>query len=305
MSKRTTIARQNLIISKVRRSKSTFEEIVKFLMDDSYLEAYKFKISKRTFQRDLEDIRSLYEIDIQYDFSEKVYYIKDEGQHELNVRMLEAYDTYNALNVTGRLSPFIHFEKRRPQGTENLYGLLHAIRNCYKIKFIYHKFWDEEPKNRIVEPYALKEFRNRWYIIAKDYGDQRIKTFGLDRLTELEITREIFVYPKDYNIEEEFKNCFGIIGPDKNNKPEEIVLSLTPHQGKYIKSLPLHDSQEVLIDNEDELRIKLNLYITHDLIMELLSLGQELKVLKPESLINEITDSLKNSLAQYKTKNKK
>ena len=75
---------------------------------------------------------------------------------------------FNSLNLAQDLTPFIHLEKRRPQGTENLYGLLHAIKNRLQIKFNYQKFWEEELSQRLVEPYALKEFKNRWYIMAKD-----------------------------------------------------------------------------------------------------------------------------------------
>jgi hypothetical protein len=58
-----------------------------------------------------------------------------------------------------------------------------------------------------------------------------------------------------------------------------------PIQGKYIKSFPLHESQQIIIDNEDELRIKLYVYISHDLNMELLSYGNSLTVLEPKILV--------------------
>ena len=86
-------------------------------------------------------------------------------------RMMEAFDMFNSLNLAQDLTPFIHLEKRRPQGTENLYGLLHAIKNRLQIKFTYQKFWEEELSQRLAEPYALKEFKNRWYIMAKDSKD--------------------------------------------------------------------------------------------------------------------------------------
>ena len=299
MSKRESISRLSLIIKKLRRNPSTFEEIADYLSRESELQAYDFNVSKRTFQRDLEDIRSLFNIEIKYDFSRKVYYIENEEQVEVNDRILEAFDTFNALNITDRLSKYIHFEKRKPQGTENLYGLLHAIKNSFQIHFSYQKFWDEEAGRRTAEPYALKEFKNRWYIIAKDINDERIKTFGLDRLTNLNITRKTFKYPVDYDVEKDFKYCFGIISPN-GKEPEEIILSFNPDHGKYIKSLPLHESQEIILDTEDELQIKLKLCNTFDLRMELLSYGDDVKVLKPESLIKEIKETLQKAFEQYK-----
>ncbi|MBN2572384.1 MAG: WYL domain-containing protein [Ignavibacteriales bacterium] len=298
MSKRESIARYNLVIKKLRKHPASFAEISDYLSLESELQEYNFNVSKRTFQRDLEDIRSLYNIDIQFDFSRKVYFLDLDEQPDVNERILEAFDTFNALNLSDRLSNNIHFEKRRPQGTENLYGLLHAIKNHLQIKFTYQKFWEDELTKRNVEPYALKEFRNRWYVLANDLKDNQVKSFALDRLTDLDITKRKFQFPIDFNINDHYKYCFGIISPN-GHKPQEVILSFDPFQGKYIKSLPLHESQQILIDNEDELRVKLTLFVTHDFFMELLSYGENLKVIEPESLIKDIKNSLQETLKQY------
>jgi predicted DNA-binding transcriptional regulator YafY len=299
MSKRESISRYNLLIKKLRKSSSTFEEIADYLSRESELQSYNFNVSKRTFQRDLDDIRSLFNIDIQYDHTRKFYCIIDEESPEVNERILEAFDTFNALNVSDGLSKYIHFEKRRPQGTENLYGLLHGIKNRFRINFSYQKFWEEEGSNREIEPFGLKEFKNRWYVLGKDLKDEKIKTFALDRLTNLEITRKKFEFPKNFNIEESYRYCFGIISPN-NEEPLDIVLSFDPVQGKYIKTLPLHETQQVVVDNEDELQIKLKLCVTQDLVMELLSYGDNMKVLKPKSLANKIKSELQKAFKQYR-----
>lgn len=213
-------------------------------------------------------------------------------------RMIESFDMFNSLNLAQDLAPFIHLEKRRPQGTENLYGLLHAIKNKLQIKFSYQKFWEDEITHRAAEPYALKEFKNRWYLLAKDSKDGNIKSFALDRLTDLDIMKQGFESPDTYNIEESYRYCFGIISPN-DEEPQDIVLSFVPFQGKYVKTLPLHHTQEILIDSEDELRIKLKLCITHDLIIELLSFGNNMKVLEPKSLIEEIKAAHQKAYKQY------
>ena len=298
MSKRESIARYNLIIKKLRKQPADFEQISTYLSLESELQEYNFNVSKRTFQRDLDDIRSLYNIDIVYDFSRKVYFIDLEEQPELNERILEAFDTFNALNITDRLSNYIHFEKRRPQGTENLYGLLHAIKNKVQISFSYKKFWEDEMSQRTAEPYALKEFKNRWYVLANDLKDNKVKSFALDRLTELEITRKKFQLPIDFDVNEHYKYCFGIISPNEH-QPQEVILSFDPFQGKYIKTLPLHESQVILKDHEEELLIKLTLFLTHDFLMEILSYGDNVKVIQPESLIEELKTSYENALKLY------
>jgi predicted DNA-binding transcriptional regulator YafY len=298
MSKRESLTRYNLIIKKLRKQASTFAEISDYLAFESDLQQYNFNVSKRTFQRDIEDIRSLYNIDIIYNHSKKVYYIGLDEQPEANERILEAFDIFNALNISDRLSNFIHFENRRSQGTENLYGLLHAIRNKLQISFSYYKFWEDEISQRIAEPYALKEFKNRWYLLVKDIKDDQMKSFALDRLRELEIRNIKFATPSGFNAEEYYRHCFGVIKPN-DEEPQDVVLSFDPFQAKYIKSLPIHKSQEILNDNEAELLIRLNVYITHDFIMELLSFGDTVRVVQPEKLILEIKTSFMNAINQY------
>lgn len=298
MSKRESIARYNIIIKKLRKRPATFAEIEEYLALESEIQAYNFNISKRTFQRDRDDIRSLYNIDILFDFSKKVYYIDFDEQPEANERILEAFDTFNALNLTDRLSKHIHFEKRKPQGTEHLYGLLHAMKNQVQITFVYQKYWEDELTERTVEPYALKEFKNRWYILSKDLSDNAIKSFAIDRITDLDISKRKFTVPKDFDVNEYYRYCFGIISPN-GHQPEDVILSFNAFQGKYIKSLPLHDSQRILVDNADELRIQLKLFITHDFFMELLSFGDNLKILEPQSLIDDLKSTVRNINKRY------
>lgn len=299
MSKRESIARYSLIIKKLRKLPSSFSEISDYLAEESRLQGYKFDVSKRTFQRDLADIRVVYNIDIQYDYSKRVYYIDFDEQPEVNERILEAFDIFNALNITDRLSNHIHFEKRRPQGTENLYELLHAIKSGVQISFFYQKFGEDEITHRITEPYALKEFKNRWYLLAKVVNDQQVKSFALDRLTGLKIAKKKNRLPSDFNVDEHFKYCFGIISPNEHS-PQEVILSFEPFQGKYIKTLPLHESQVILKDNEDELLIKLTLFVTHDFFMEVLSFGDNVKVIQPESLIVDVKNAYENALKLYR-----
>lgn len=287
MSKRESITRYSLIIKKLRRNPSTFEEIADYLERQSEFEDYDFNISKRTFQRDLNDIREVYKIDIQYDRSLQHYFISDDEHPEINERILEAFDTFNALNMADRLSNDIHFEKRRPKGTEHLHGVLHAMRNKVKIKFSYSSFFEEGQTVRFIEPYALKEFKYRWYVIGKDLKDDKIKTFGLDRIDDLEITKQQFVLPQDFNVNEYYKYCFGIISPN-SEKPQKVQLWFNAIQGKFIKSLPLHDTQQIIKDTDDGLEIELTLFLTYDLIMELLSYGGNVKVIKPRKLIEQV-----------------
>lgn len=286
-----------LIIKKLKAIPySTFDQIQSYIESQvDYLQmqddSLNIGFSKRTFQRDIREIRNIFGIDIEYSKSEKGYLIFQSEMENMNFqRMMEAFDMFNSLNISQDLKPYIHLEKRPPQGTENLYGLLHSIKNKLKVTFMYQKYWEEEPSSRSGEPYALKEFKNRWYLVAKDIRDNKIKSFALDRLTKLDITTVPFSDSVSFDVEKHFRFCYGIISPEVM-KPVEVILSFEPFQGKYIKSLKLHENQEIIIDSEQEFRIKLNICITFDFIMELLSYAGSLKVLKPKSLANKIRNA--------------
>ncbi|MEA4937379.1 hypothetical protein SDC9_128486 [bioreactor metagenome] len=249
-------------------------------------------LSKRTIQRDFEDIRSIFKIDIVYSKANNGYYIAEDESYDIE-RQLEYFDLLGTLD--SELEKFVFVEKRKSKGTEYLYPLISAIRNSRIVEFRYRKFDNTVTKEkRTVHPYALKEFKGRWYLLAVEVDgriEERglIKTWGLDRIENLYTTNKLFSKNNQLNIENEFKNCFGIHSDD-DKQAEEVILSFSPMSGKYNQSLPLHETQETLIDNENEYRIRLRVKITYDFIMELLSQSESLKVIAPNHLKDKLID---------------
>ncbi len=300
MSKKQFLRRHILIIGKLRKKSADFDEIDRYLQLQSEIEGENYNLTIRTFQRDIKEIQSLYNIDITYNRSEAVYEITEDANEERNERLFESFELYNALNVSDNLSRDIIFEKRRPLGTENLHGLLHAIKNKLQIAFKYEKYWGENNgiEVRNVSPLALKESRYRWYLIALDKKDGNIKSFGLDRISDLEISSLKFNATENEKVDSLFKYSFGVTNDP--GIPEKIILSLSPGQGRYIKSLPLHSSQKEILNNDKEYRIELMIHPTYDFIMEILSLGREVTVIQPESLKEEIVNIIGATLKKYK-----
>ena len=211
MSKHETLLRHQKIITKLRNyGTATFEEINDYLFNQSELLEYNLTLSKRTFQRDINEIRSLYDVDIQFDRSRGAYYIAEEDTEACN-RIMEAFDMVSSLKMSEGLTQYICFEKRKPQGTQHLFGLLHAIRNRLVIELNHQSFDADKPRLRPVEPYGLKESMGRWYLVAHENGSTDIKSFGLDRIVDFEITKKRFVFPVDFNINDYYKYSFGII----------------------------------------------------------------------------------------------
>jgi predicted DNA-binding transcriptional regulator YafY len=166
------------------------------------------------------------------------------------------------------------------------------------LRFNYHAFDGEDVTIRNIEPYALKEFRYRWYIVGKDLKDIKIKTFGLDRLSDLSITKQKFEPANDFNVNRYYQHCFGIISPNAP-EPSIVELEFKPKQGMFIKSLPLHESQEVISDTQKGLVIRLTVFLTYDFIMELLSYGGNVKVIKPVKLKEQVKLAHREGYAVY------
>lgn len=295
MAKKVFFLRYTLELKRLQQSRATFNELSEYLDSQAEFTDEIIVFSKRTFQRDMKDIKAIFNVDILYDRKSKSYFIDSVEKSVTTDRMLETFEMVNALNLTDDLSQFIQFEKRKPQGTHHFHGLLHCIKNHFVVNFPYHKYDDDIIVNREVEPYALKEFKNRWYLIAKDQNDKHVKTFGLDRIQELNITKKKFAPPENFKVNDLYKDYFGIVNTS-TDKAEEIMLSFDSFNGKYIKSFPLHESQQIIVDNENETRIKILLHATFDFEMELLSHGDRVKVIAPASLRRRMREIYKNAM---------
>ena len=277
MAKKEQMLRLKFIEEFLRRRKdrgASFEEINEYLeskYQDRGLELDDLKFTKRTFLRDKEAIFEVFGVHIIYKRSTNSYVIDadeiDEYHEDVfdNLLLVEAYR-----EVKGKKN-VMFFEQRKSRGLHWLNGLVHSITHQKIIALNYTKFWEGVSHQKTLEPYALKEFRNRWYLLAneKDGKDFILKTFGLDRISDLEISNSTFK-PQKIDIEKYFINSFGIIYSE-DEQPEEIILSFDAEQGQYIKTLPMHHSQKVLIDNDKEYRIQLTLFPTYHFEREGLS----------------------------------
>ena len=122
-----------------------------------------------------------------------------------------------------------------------------------------------------------------------------IKSWGLDRIRDLIVTKERFTRNPAIDPEKEFKDVIGAYS--KEELPvEEVILSFSPKAGRYNEAFPLHSSQETLVDNDEEFRIRLRIKITYDFKQELLSQSRDLVVIAPEHLRRELCEIYRKAL---------
>lgn len=260
--------------------------------------------SKRTVQRDFDIISELMHVTIKYSkYNDGYYIIKDEASwpDEFLGRLIESFDLYNALDTATGVNDIVFLEKRKYTGTENMTPLIKAIKNLTPVCFLYLKYGESKPTERKIYPYALKECRDRWYLLGTEKDQKYLKAFGLERISDIKITTEEFKKNPEINIDEKYEGLFGIV--DKEELPvEDITISFNYRDGQYVKSLPIHHSQDTKEDNpdKDEIIFTLRLKITEDLVLELLSRGKSLKVIEPRHLVEKICDIYRQGLERYK-----
>lgn len=306
MGKLDAIKRYLLIIHKI--SAETYiksEELLEALKAELIKQGCaKTELSYRTLKRDIHDIRNDLEIPIEYSRQKNGYYIeeKDYWSPENIERILEPFDILCSLNADTGLDKIVFPERRRPQGTEHLLALIEATKNCQPVSFQYQKYTDSEPRTHKLYPYALKECQHRWYLLGMKPEHDTLITFGLDRISHLEIQSGHFKKHLDLSIGERYRDLYGIMD-SADIQPEKVVLSFNARDGYFLKSLPLHHSQKIIADHpeKDEFIISLYLKITKDFVMEILSRSASLQVIEPLHLRNKVCSLLEEALQRNKS----
>jgi predicted DNA-binding transcriptional regulator YafY len=183
------------------------------------------------------------------------------------------------------------------QGLEHLKTLLQAIKEKRLIEFEHYNFSTEKTKHFTIAPYLLREYQDRWYIVGFNKKLEDVRVFGIDRITDLKVKDKVFNPDKNIDAINLFENIIGVRYSDDD--AEKVVLSFTHTQGKYIKSLPMHNSQKVLIDNNDELRIELKIIPNYEFMQKVLMHNHNVKILEPKWLVKDIKEILNKTLDNY------
>ncbi|WP_452232067.1 helix-turn-helix transcriptional regulator [Lacinutrix sp. MEBiC02595] len=299
MSVQGKIKRYSLIIEKIKNGRDTsFEAIKNFLFDNG------FEHSKRTIQRDFDDLRNEFGVEVLYDSSRNNYYIDYDNSpnFESFVRFLELVNTADLLKESFKtkstsLEHIVFDNSEGLQGIQYLELFLTAIKQHREISFTHYNFQKNTTTKRLLKPYLLKEYANRWYIIGEQEGEKEFRNFGMDRVSNVQLTENTFEPNTDVNINYLYHDVIGMVYSE--NTKQRVVLSFTPEQGQYVKTLPLHHSQQILLDTDVAFQISLDIIPNRSLVERILMYGSSVKVMEPITLVDEIKEVLKAMLSKY------
>lgn len=199
---------------------------------------------------------------------------------------------------TGSTS-YIQFDGSHYQaGSKNLVILAKAREERKTVRFQYRKFGTDEVRTHVGSPQLLKEFDNRWYVVMYLEGKNFVTTFGLERMTGIQLLENPpFRFMPSFDAASYFRHSMGVYVSD--DSPIDLVLSFSPLQGEYVKTQPLHPTQEILVDNAEECRVQLTVYPTIEVIQKVLYFGDQVKVLSPDTFREKIQEKISAMYAQY------
>ncbi len=190
---------------------------------------------------------------------------------------------YKRLHTRSRNLDFIEFEHHPPGNSKAFFGLLvQLIHSRTPIKLDYQPF-GEETKSYTLHPYYLKEYDQRWYLVAWCEERAAIRIFGLERMKEINrLYDKQFKLGPPFNAAQFFRDFIGLHVPD--SPAEEIVLRMKNKSGYYLLTKPIHHSQQLIKEEDDRHEFRFHLAINPELIREILKWGKNAEVLQPESL---------------------
>ena len=255
-------------------------------------------LPRASFYRHRDAIQDMFGIIIDCDLRTYKYYISNEAVFSDDG--IERW-LFSTLTVHGVLADSAAVKERlvlenAPAGEQYLNTIIRAIHTNHRLHIGYRKF-ETEGYEKVVSPFALKLFHQRWYLLART-EEQQMRIYALDRLTKAELTTEPFTMPRGFSPKAYFAEYFGVLTIPV--PMAHVVIRAYDTTPDYLRTLPLHHSQREIASTDQYADFALDLRPTADFQGQLLSHGARIEVLEPESLRQQMAQSLSASLERYR-----
>jgi predicted DNA-binding transcriptional regulator YafY len=232
------------------------------------------------------------------------------------LRQLGDFDQFAEFaDVIGRLQDKLSMAKhnRHPliifDSVANLKGLRY-LNPLYKyiahkraINVKYKSFRMKDVAEFILSPLLLKEFRNRWFVFGINNETKKIQNLALDRIEGLEPSDEIYLEDAEFNAERYFSNMIGV-SRKINDRPRKIRFVASEEQSKYIKTKPLHHTQKLISENEQDHSciFEIKVIVNVEMYSVFMSYGEGVRIISPASVVASMQQKLRTMSEQYNNK---
>lgn len=280
------LKRLSLLVSKLSGRYVPRNELLKYVQSQ-IMAAFPASTgySLRTLQRDFKTLRESFGIVVRHRDGYGYYLTEGSPDTEGYKSLLQNFELLTSIYSDSVMQKFVIPEHRRIVSSLGWEEIFTALRESRHLTFEYTYFRNGcSVARKDVKPYCLKESQHRWYLVGKDVKDDVMKCFAVDRMSSMEAHARKFLRDDGIDIPALFNESYGVWN-DLRDPVEEVILHYDALDGAFVKTLPLHDSQEILRDDPEEgLTIRLRLRVTNDFVMELLSRSRSLEVIAPDHL---------------------
>ena len=205
----------------------------------------------------------------------------------------------------------VSFSKNPLEGSNRFGELFSAITQKQVVKLVYHLFTGSGMQKEVYfHPYLLKEYNRRWYVLGLTEEDKRPLGFVFDRLDDWIPQPSRKYLPYDGQFDEWFDDIIGVT--KFRDKPvQRILFWVSDDSKKYVETKPLHESQiKYSGKSEADYRqqypdlasgafFSIDCRENYELIRELMSYGENLVVLAPESIKSQIIEKIAAMAQKY------
>lgn len=291
-----TILRYVCLINTLLEEKSlTFEEIDLWQGRDPY--------PLRSFHEHRKGIKELFGIDIKCTTKKPYrYYIANpEALNTDKTRkwLLESFAMMGRLEEGYALKDRIVFEDYAKKTLDNLELFIKAMKRNYEVVFDYYPF-DKSVETFHLHTYAMKVYNKRWYVAGYVKEKDAIRCIALDRIGDINITKNTYEMPDDFSAHKYFANTIGIF-TNEQLQPKKVRLRVCAKAVEYFRSSPLHKSQEEVATKYNEYSdFQYRLCLTPELTTAILSYADLVEVLEPQELRAELKKRINNMFNFYK-----
>ena len=290
------------LLNTLLQKKLSFKEIERLWKDNPMHEG---GLSIRTFHEWKDGIKEMFGVDIECNRSKgNVYYAKNPevlDEQRLGKWLLQQFSIPQDFVTFNSMKDRVLLEEIT-RGTTFLNPIIEAMQKNVELQVDYQRYESEQEEHLQelhIQPYALKVFNRRWYLLGYIKEKPALRTIALDRILDLKVLKTSFELPEDFDVRKHFANVVGIFVND-DQPVTKVKIRAYGVQAEYLRSTPLHKSQSEGSSKRGEFaEFTYRLCITPELISQLLAMGERVEVLEPMELRETIKERLQITIKYY------
>ncbi|MBR5385449.1 MAG: WYL domain-containing protein [Bacteroidales bacterium] len=271
-------------------------------LQDKWESRYGTPYPRRTFNNHRDAVADVFGIVIKCDRSTNTYYVESPedalDSDKVTGWMVNSFTVNNLLTMSreklrGRVSV-----ENIPSGQKFLTTIMMAMEANRELHITYRPYGGGVDE-RLIRPYAVKEYAKRWYVIGFRPDEGRMRVYALDRIMALTQLESSFEMPGGFDVDEVFADSFGIYFPAEDKKPVVIRVAATPREANFLRDLPLHRSQTEVGEEDGRVIFAFRLIPDDNLFMELCKRGDRIEVLSPPDVRERVINELQKAINTY------